>query len=99
MNTCKHGADHVTIFCRDAFCGFKEDKKRRLPHRVQITLGNKTKDGHEFMISRDKLGNATFHFWKREVGFNDDYEVRLNHKEAKKLRDYLSKIIDFVERK
>lgn len=59
----------------------------------------KTKDGYEFGLYRDDLGNVTALFWKPGIGFKDDLAISYTHGEVKKLRDWLTKIIDHVERK
>lgn len=71
--------------------------KKRLP-KMNCKVG-KNLDDFELGIYRDKIGNITFLLWKQGVGFRDsDFRVNVSPYDVKKIRDYLNKIIDYVER-
>lgn len=67
--------------------------------RYVLTFENKTGDGYNLRLCRDKIGSLYFDFWKSGVGVRADDEVRLNFREVEKLRDHLTKVIDHVSRK
>lgn len=67
------------------------------PPRYSCKIGSRA-DGFELGAYRDKLGNVSFAVWKSGIGFIDQDEVKTNIKQLKKLRDWLTKIIDYVER-
>lgn len=57
-------------------------------------------DGYELGMYRDKIGNVQVCLWKCGEGFKDkDFLVRPSHNDLKKMRDWLTKLIDYTERK
>lgn len=72
----------------------EEQKKIRGPN-YNCKIG-KLDDGYELGIYRDKIGNATFAFWKSGQGFRD--EVNVNPRDLKKLREWIDKLIQFTDR-
>lgn len=56
----------------------------------------KTDDEWEIGLYRDRIGGVTAALWKFGVGFRD--EAKVHHSELKRIRDWLNKVIEHVER-
>lgn len=70
--------------------------KKRLPqYNLKIKASAKL-NGWEYGFYRDKIGNVSIAKWTLGVGFSD--EATLNPQEVKKLRDWLTKILEYWDR-
>ena len=70
---------------------------KRLPNcRLKLSKPSAA-DGYEMGAYRDKIGNVTIGLWKAGVGFRDMTEI--HYRDVEKLRDWLTKVIDYVGRK
>ena len=67
-----------------------------MPPKYNCKVGQPREDGYELGAHRDRIGNITFAFWKCGVGFRDEVQVSL--REAERLRDWLTKVIEHVKR-
>lgn len=64
--------------------------------RLQCCIAKEDNDNVHYEACRDQIGNVTFTKWTRGKGFED--WTKPNLKDLKKLRDWLTKVIDYVER-
>lgn len=64
--------------------------------KVGLKIDDLELDRAELGFYRDKMGNVTVSFWKWGKGFTELSKPTI--KDLKKLRDWLTKLIDFVER-
>lgn len=67
--------------------------------KCNCKVGDTLPDGYTFGAYRDKLGNVQFMFHKMGSGFRDSDTVKLHYMDVKKLRDWLTKVIEHTERK
>lgn len=75
-----------------------KEKLKRLP-RLHVNLG-KNIDGYSVDIHRDKIGNLNVLMWKSGVGFKDDqFKVSIKHRDIKKIINWLTKVLEYTERK
>jgi len=55
-----------------------------------------TKDGLLLKFFRDKVGNASFAYWKSGEGFKSEGEISL--KQLKKIHIWIGRLIQYLER-
>lgn len=73
--------------------------KKVLPQiRFVLSEADKNPHGKHFHIYRDQIGNIELKIWK----YGEDNNIALkitDLREIKRLRDWLTRIIDYLERK
>lgn len=74
---------------------YGDDMSKNIGGRLNCDIG-KTKDEWKAGLYRDKIGNVSFALWASGKGFRDNVEIHL--KDVKKMRDWLTRIINHVER-